>query len=41
MTAPAHSPALGGGASVSLGFTANGTAGTPSAVTLNQAACTT
>ncbi|HEX7303841.1 cellulase family glycosylhydrolase [Lentzea sp.] len=40
VTAPSHSPSLAAGASVSLGFTATGTASTPSAVTLNQAACT-
>src|SRR6185503_17402646 len=40
VTAPSHSPSLGAGAAVSLGFTANGTAGPPSAVTLNAAACT-
>jgi endoglucanase len=41
VTAPTYSPSLGAGAAVSLGFTANGTSGTPSAVTLNAAACTT
>ncbi|MFD9739450.1 cellulase family glycosylhydrolase [Umezawaea sp. NPDC059074] len=41
VTAPTYSPSLAAGASVALGFTANGTSGSPSAVTLNAAACTT
>ncbi|RAS67048.1 cellulose binding domain-containing protein [Lentzea atacamensis] len=41
VTAPSHSPALSPGAAVSLGFTANGTTAAPSAVALNQVACTT
>ena len=40
VTAPSHSPTLAPGASVSLGFTANGPTTAPSAVTLNQSACT-
>ncbi|MCG8926090.1 cellulose binding domain-containing protein [Lentzea sp. CC55] len=40
VTAPSHSPSLDAGASVSLDFTANGPAGAPSAVTLDQAVCT-
>ncbi|WP_329792863.1 cellulose binding domain-containing protein [Lentzea sp. DG1S-22] len=41
VTAPSHSRSRGAGAAVSLGFTANGPAGAPSAVTLDQAVCTT
>jgi endoglucanase len=41
VAAPLHSPALSPGAAVSLGFTANGTTAAPSAVALNQVACTT
>lgn len=36
----AAQPVTGCGASVSLGFTANGPAGAPSAATLDQAVCT-
>src|SRR5689334_2381030 len=39
VAAPSHATSLSPGASVSLGFTANGATSTPSAVTLNQAAC--
>ncbi|MET9001449.1 cellulase family glycosylhydrolase [Amycolatopsis sp. NPDC004169] len=41
VSAPSYSPSLGAGAAVSLGFTANGPSGTPSAVKLGAAACTT
>ncbi|MDS0137302.1 MULTISPECIES: cellulase family glycosylhydrolase [unclassified Amycolatopsis] len=41
VSAPSYSPSLGAGAAVALGFTANGPSGTPSAVKLGSAACTT
>jgi endoglucanase len=37
--APSYSPSLAAGASVTVGFTANGAASTPGTVTLNGAAC--
>ncbi len=37
--APTWTPSLGAGASVTIGFTANGPTSTPSAVTLNGTAC--
>ncbi|MEU4745648.1 cellulase family glycosylhydrolase [Actinosynnema sp. NPDC023658] len=40
VTAPTYSPSLAAGASVALGFTANGTASTPAGVTLGGTACT-
>ena len=37
--APSYSPSVAAGASVSIGFTANGTATAPSAVKLNGTTC--
>lgn len=38
-TAPSHNPSLAAGASVTIGFTANGTATAPAAVRLGSATC--
>ncbi|SCL31733.1 cellulose binding domain-containing protein [Micromonospora inyonensis] len=38
-TAPTWTPSLGAGASVTIGFTANGPTSTPGAVTLDGTAC--
>ncbi|MFC7533849.1 cellulase family glycosylhydrolase [Actinoplanes sp. GCM10030250] len=39
-SAPSYSPSLAAGSSVTIGFTANGTANAPSAVKLNGTSCT-